>query len=332
MPLVENLFLLCGAIALFLYALKLLAEGIGEMAGEGLSKVVRNATSNRLSAVIAGALCTAVAQSSVATNMIVVALVEKNVISFLSASAVIMGTNIGTTITAQLVSLSTVSEFDVIALGSFVAFIGFLFSLSKKPLLKSLGKCAIGFGFVFMGIQLLTNSVENFKSYAWFTGLFLVKSPILLFLNGFFITAILQSSSVVTSVMIVLANLGLLNLENALFIILGVNIGTCLPVIFATLSMSKESLKSAVFNIAFNIIGSLIFFPILLFFGNNIITAKIFSNNVGRGIANFHTFFNSSVCIMLLPFLKPICNFIEVSFKFLYKDSKTLKKISKQRA
>ena len=326
MDLLKNVFLLCGAIALFLYALKLLAEGVSDLAGGRLKKIVQSATANRCSAVLAGTLCTAVAQSSVATNMIVVALVEKGIINFLSASAVVMGTNIGTTVTAQLVSLSSVSEFDATALGSLVAFVGFLFTVTKINRLKAVGKSMLGFGFVFIGIELLTSAVECFKGYAWFTGLFLVKNPFLLLLNGFVITAILQSSSVVTSVMIVLAGLGLLDFEKALFITLGANIGTCLPVIFASTSMGKESLQTAVFNLFFNVIGSVIFFPLLIIFKDFICQAEIFSQSTGRAIANFHTFFNLSVCLILLPFLKPLCKLIEKFYAFLIADGITKKK------
>ncbi len=329
MILFENVFLLLGAIALFLNGLKVLADGVCEFAGEKMKRAVRGATANRCGAVLAGALCTAVAQSSVATNMIVVAFVEKGIINFVSASAIIMGTNIGTTVTAQLVSLSSVSDFDITAIGSLIAFIGFILTLSKKEKKVALGKAMLGFGFIFIGIELLTGSVERFKAYAWFTDLFLVKNPLLLLLNGFLITAVLQSSSVVTSVMIVLSSIGLLNFENATFIVLGANIGTCLPVIFATLSMGKESLKSAVFNIVFNIIGTIIFFPLLVFFGKEICSSTLFSTSAPRQIANFHTFFNTFVCIILLPFLKPVCSLIERFFKFLYSDGKDKNKKEK---
>ncbi len=324
----ENIFLLLGAVALFLYSLKLLAEGVSEIAGERMKSLVRASTSNRCGAVLAGAICTAVAQSSVATNMVVIAFVEKGIIGFVSASAVIMGTNIGTTVTAQLVSLSSVSQFNVVAVGSFIAFLGFILCLGNNQTKKRVGKALLGFGFLFIGIQLLTQVVEKFKGYSWFTSLFLVKNPLLLVLNGFVITAVLQSSSVVTSVMIVLAELGLLSFSSATFIILGANIGTCLPVIFASLSMGKESVKCSLFNIAFNIIGSLIFILPLIFLGEQFQCLRIFSSSVGRAIANFHTLFNFTVCIILLPILKPICKLVERFTELLYEDAGTKKAIN----
>ncbi len=320
MNLVENLLLLTGAIALFLYGLNLLSGGVKDLAGERMKRLVKSATSNRCGGVIAGVVCTAIAQSSVATNMIVITFVEKGIISFSSASAVIMGTNIGTTVTAQLVSLSSVGAFNVSAIGSLIAFIGFILTLSKQGKSGALGRALLGFGFIFMGIDLLTMRVETFKGYLWFNNLFTVKSPLLLLLNGFMITSILQSSSVVTSVMTVLASLGLLDFKSSLFLILGANVGTCLPVIFASFSMSKESIKSAVFNIAFNITGCLVFFIPLILFGDWIESLPVFATSVSRGIANFHTLFNCVVCIILLPFLKPFCNFIsKICDKTLFK-------------
>lgn len=326
MRLFENIFLLLGAIALFLYGLKILADGVSDLAGAKLTKIVRRATSNRFSGALAGTLVTSVAQSSVATNMIVIALVEKGVISFVCASAVIMGTNVGTTVTAQLVSLSRSSSFDVTAIGSLVAFLGFILTLKRGQICCSLGKAMLGFGFIFTGIELLTGAVERFKIYAWFTNLFFVENKLLLVLNGFILTAILQSSSVLTSVMVVLASLGLLDFESAIFLVLGANIGTCLPVIFATLSMSKESFKCALFNVVFNIFGCLLFFPLLCVWGEELTKIGLFSTPIVRAIANFHTFFNVAVTCVLLPFLKPFCNLVEKICEFLWSDRKRFKK------
>jgi phosphate:Na+ symporter len=134
------------------------------------------------------------------------------------------------------------------------------------------------------------------------------------------ITAVLQSSSVVTSVMIVLAELGLLSFQNAVFIVLGANVGTCLPVIFASLSMGKESIKCSLFNIVFNIIGCAVFILPLIFFGPQIQSLSIFSYSQARAIANFHTLFNVSICVILLPFLKPVCKMVEKFTEFLMED------------
>ncbi|MBR3863685.1 MAG: Na/Pi cotransporter family protein [Clostridia bacterium] len=316
--LVENFFFLLGAISIFLYGLKILSEGISQVVGGKISALVKGATSNKYGAILTGIGATAIAQSSVATNMIVITFVEKGIISFVGACAVIMGTNIGTTVTAQLVSLSTVSNLNVTAIGSFIAFIGLLLYFCKKQNLKSIGLAALGFGFIFIGIELLTKNVECFEKYAWFTSLFKVKNPLLLLLNGFVITAILQSSSVASSVMIVLGSIGLIDFKSAMFLILGANVGTCLPVIFSSLSMGKESIKCSIFNIAFNIAGVVIFFLPLVFLGDKIAALSVFSAGIGRSIANFHTLFNVAVTLILTPMLKYFCKLVDNLYIFLF--------------
>lgn len=316
--LLQDIFTLLGAIALFLYGLKLLSSGVENLISGGVSKWVKGATKNRFGAFLAGTLCTAVAQSSIATNMIVITFAQKGVISFLSACALIMGTNVGTTITAQLVSLSTLSEFKITAIGSAVAFIGLILNLLNGTKQKALGKAFIGFGFVFMGINLLSDSVESFKRYSWFTNLFLVKNPLLLLINGFIITAVLQSSSVVTSVMIVLASLNLMNFSSATFIILGANVGTCLPVIYSSAKMGESAKKSAIFNLIFNIFGALTFFIPLLLLKDRLCEFLPFTSTIGRNIANFHTLFNCAVSLLILPFLNYFCNFTQKIYYFLY--------------
>ena len=319
MGVVENLFLLLGGIALFLFGLNALSSNVGSLAGDKMSKIVRGCTKNRVGAVLVGCLSTAVLQSSIATNMIAITLVQKGILSFFRASAIILGTNVGTTVTAQLVSLSTSNDFEITAIGSLVAFLGFLLSVTDKRKLKYLGGAMFGFGTLFIGLKLMTDSVECFKAYDWFTNLFLVKNPLLLLINGFLVTCVFQSSSVVTSILIVLASLDLMHFSNAVFIILGVNVGTCLPVILSSARLSTESKQSAIFNLAFNLFGTLIFFPLLLVFGDFFQT--LFTQNVssiGKSIANFHTAFNLVVCVIVLPMLKPFCLFVQKIYGFLY--------------
>lgn len=330
MGVVENLFLLLGGIALFLFGLNALSSNVGSLAGDKMSKIVRGCTKNRVGAVLVGCLSTAVLQSSIATNMIAITLVQKGILSFFRASAIILGTNVGTTVTAQLVSLSTSSDFEITAIGSLVAFLGFLLSVTDKRKLKYLGGAMFGFGTLFIGLKLMTDSVECFKAYDWFTNLFLVKNPLLLLINGFLVTCVFQSSSVVTSILIVLASLDLMHFSNAVFIILGVNVGTCLPVILSSARLSTESKQSAIFNLAFNLFGTLIFFPLFLFFGDFFQT--LFTQNVssiGKSIANFHTAFNLVVCVIVLPMLKPFCLLVQKIYGFLYGEKTGNKRVSK---
>lgn len=319
----EILFLL-GSIAVFLSGLKLLSEGVGNLSGKKMQTAIRAVAGNRCGAVLAGGVATAIAQSSIATNMIVIGLVEGGVMSFLQASAAIMGTNVGTTVTAQLLSFSSYGGFDITAAGFGAAFLGVLLSFFKNQKVNFAGGALCGFGFVFIGMKLMTDSVSAFKNYVWFKSLFLVESPTVLFLNGLIITAVIQSSSVATGMMVVLGSIGVLPFEKAVFLILGSNIGTCIPVIFASSGKSAQAKKAALFNLVFNAIGSVAFFLPLIILGEKINGLPLFINRgIGRKIANFHTFFNIAVCLLLLPALKPVCAFTErVYYVFYERDKK----------
>jgi len=313
----SDLFLLLGSITVFLFGLKKMSSDVGRLCGGRLDKFVRLFTKNRCGGVLAGTLSTAVLQSSIATNIIAITFVEKGIIDFFSCAAVVMGTNIGTTFTAQLVSLSSVFDFDVGAIGGLVAFCGMMLTLFKNEKVKAFGGAALGFGLLFIGLSLMTASAANFKKYLWFTSLFLVENSFVLFLNGILITSVLQSSSVVTSMIIVLSSVGLVPFSSAIPMILGANIGTCLPVVIASADMSDEARKAAWFNFAFNVFGSALFFIPLTFFPEILTGLPIFASaDTGRKIANFHTFFNVVVCVLILPVLKPFCNAVEKIFAF----------------
>lgn len=332
MQILENVFFLLGGIGTFLIGLKLLSGNVGKLVGNKLSAIIKNCTENRLGAFVVGMSATAVLQSSIATNMIAIAFVEKGILSFVSCSAVILGTNVGTTVTAQLVSMSTISDFEISAIGCFIVFLGFLCSLSKREKVNAIGNALFGFGLVFIGLKLMTEAVERFKTYGWFTNLFLVKSPAILLLNGILITCVVQSSSVVTSIMIVLSSLGLLDFYRSIFIILGTNVGTCLPVIFSSMHMGAECKKAALFNLVFNVFGAIIFFP-LVRYGYDFLSPilQLSATSVGRNVANFHTVFNLSVGCIVMPILKPFCGVVEKIYTFLYDDKKFAHKKQKNK-
>lgn len=326
MVIIENVFLLLGAIAVFSYGLKKISEQTGMLCGGRLNSIVHGATGNVFCATAAGILSTAVMQSSIATNMISITFVEKGIISFYTCAAIIMGTNVGTTMTAQLVSLSSAFDFNMSAIGCFVAFLGFLFTLSNKKTLKCAGGAMLGFGFIFIGMKIMTEAVQSFKYYEWFNNLFLVKNPVLLFLNGLVLTALLQSSSVITSVMIVLASIGLISFHESLFIVLGSNIGTCIPVMLASANMSIPAKKAAFFNLVFNVFGAAVFFLPLALLKGGIESLYIFSFSASRNIANFHTFFNLILCVGILPFLKQFTALTEKLFDIIYGDNSVKKR------
>ena len=312
MVLFKNIGFALGGITLFLLGLKFMSESMEELTGNKMKALLRGLTSNKVAGVITGAVSTAVIQSSVATNVILVGLTSSGILTFYQASSVIMGANIGTTITAQLISLSGKQFFDITSIGAFVMFIGFILGFLSNKTVKNIGKVMLGFGMLFLGIDVINSSVNYFKNYQEFRNIFLVDSDILLFLNGFIITAICSSSSAVTSVMIVLASNELLDFGSAVFLILGANVGTCISVIIASLNKPIEARRSAFFNFAFNLFGALIWFLPLSILKPQVVNFFFtFSSGVERAIANFHTLFNLVVTLTLIPILKPFTNLIE---------------------
>lgn len=325
MVVLKNVFLILGAVSVFLFGLKQMSEQATKLANKKIEYTLKKVCSNAVSSALAGVISTALIQSSIATNVIAISFVEGNIISFANASALLMGTNIGTTITAQLVSLSNVGQFDVTAIGCLIGFIGILLSFFNNEKLNSLGLFFLGFEFVFIGLQLMTTCVNYFKTYQWFTNIFLVKSPLLLFLNGLFLTAIIQSSSVTTSIMVILGSLGLISFYNSMFLIMGANVGACFCVIIASAKLSENAQKTALFNLIFNVFGSLLFFVPLLLFGERLSNTFIFSaSNISRKIANFHTLFNFTVCLVIMPLLRYFVSFTEKVY-FYFHDKSNIK-------
>lgn len=328
MSILSQILLAFGGITLFLIGLANMSENMENLAGQKMKGLLEGFTQNKFSGVLTGALSTAVIQSSIATNMIVVGFVSNGIMSFYQASSIVMGANIGTTITAQLVALSGKNAFDITAFGSLIAFIGFLMKFSKNRKVKAIGGVMVGFGMLFFGLDIIENSILFFKNYPEFRNIFLVDSDFLLLLNGLLVTSVIQSSSAVTSVMIILASNGLLTFENSMFLILGANIGTCLSVIVASLSKSVEARRTAFFNFAFNVVGAIILFVPLSLFKEQIANFfASFSRGIEREIANFHTLFNLTVTFLLLPILKP---FTEVIKKIIPNDKNTVKREKKQ--
>ncbi len=321
MAIISKLLIALSGVTLFLFGLKLISENMEKLAGNGMKKLLKTCTRNDFFGVLTGAISTSVLQSSVATNVITVGFVSSEILTFRSAMPIIMGANIGTTITAQLVSLSGTS-LNVTAIGALVMFIGFIFTFLKSEKFNYVGLTMVGFGMLFTGLDILSLSVAYFKNFAWFRGVFLVENHLLLLLNGLLITAIVQSSSAVTSIIIVLASNGLIGFENAMFLILGSNIGTCFSVVIASLSKSIDAQKTAIFNLLFNVVGAVILFlPLSLFSKQTARLFGAFSGGIERQIANFHTLFNVVVTLALTPFLK---SFVKVINAIVSKNGKLL--------
>ena len=307
------IMLLAGGIAVFLLGLRFIGENAERALGHGFDKRLKAATDNPFSAVLIGTGVTCFAQSSVAINMALISLVDAGVVSFFGACAVIVGTNIGTTVTAQLTSLSF-SKFDVTAVGSLAAFCGFVTTALRGGKYRSLGDIFIGFGLIFIAIEIMTRSMRGFYPYEWFTDIFSIKSPPILLLNGFFVTAICQSSSVVSSILVILAYSGKIDFSSAAYVILGANVGTCMAVIFSSRKKCAAARQAALFNLLFNAAGVAILGTVFYIFNDFFVGLFLSGSSIPRAVANFHTAFNVIAALVLLPFIKPLgklCRIIE---------------------
>ncbi len=295
---------LIGGLGLFLYGMNLMGESLQKSAGAKLKKIIELLTSNVVMGVIVGTIVTMIIQSSSATTVMVVGFVNAGIMSLTQAIGVIMGANIGTTVTAQLVSLD-VDYLAPVALG-----IGILIYLfSKKTKSRYLAEILIGFGILFTGMEFMKEAVSPLKEYEGFTNMLLNfgKNPILGVLMGFAITAIVQSSSASMGMLIALASEGLIPITAALPILYGENIGTCVTSLISSIGASKNAKRAAVMHLTFNVIGSLLFMfllskPIVA------IVKYIDPTDAARQIANAHTLFNVINVILLLPANKLIVN------------------------
>ncbi|MGL5749666.1 MAG: Na/Pi cotransporter family protein, partial [Paraclostridium sp.] len=293
---------LMGGLGLFLYGMNLMGDGLQKSAGDKLKKIIELLTSNILMGVIVGALVTAIIQSSSATTVMVVGFVNAGIMTLPQAIGVIMGANIGTTITAQIVSLDLVGLAPM-ALG--IGIVMYLFSKNQKT--KTIAEIFIGFGILFTGMDFMKEAVAPLKEFKGFTDMLVNfgQNPILGILLGFGITAIVQSSSASMGMLLALASEGLIPLAAALPILYGENIGTCVTSLISSIGASINARRAATMHLVFNIIGTLVFMLILTKPITMIVT-NINPDDVSRQIANAHTLFNLINVIVLLPFAKLI--------------------------
>ena len=293
---------LIGGLGLFLYGMNLMGDGLQKSAGSKLKRIIELLTSNVIMGVLVGMVVTMVIQSSSATTVMVVGFVNAGIMSLTQAIGVIMGANIGTTITAQLVSLD-VDFLAPVALGIGIV----IYMFSNKPKHKNIAEILIGFGILFTGMDFMKEAVKPLAGYQGFTDMLLSfgHHPILGVLMGFAITAIVQSSSASMGMLIALASQGLIPITAALPILYGENIGTCVTSLISSIGASRNARRAAIMHLTFNVLGSMIFMFILSKPIVAIVTA-IDPIDAARQIANAHTLFNILNVIVLLPFNKLI--------------------------
>ena len=300
-----------GGLAFFLYGMSLLGSGLEKASGGRLERTLEKMSNNIFKAVLFGALVTAAVQSSSATTVIVVGLVNANIIKLKQAIGVIMGANIGTTITAHILSLMDIQSDNFImnllkptSWAPLVSIIGIiLYMAGKKASQKDLGQILLGFGILFFGMFQMSDAVAPLEQVPGFIALFKnFSNPILGVLAGAVVTAIIQSSAASIGILQALTSTGQITFSSAIPIILGQNIGTCITPIMASFGASKNAKRSAFVHLSFNIIGTLIFlFAVYAF--QYTIGFSFWNNPINSNdIANFHSIFNVAVTIILIPF------------------------------
>lgn len=305
---ISNLFGFVGGLGMFLYGMHIMAEGMQKTAGGKMQKFLGMITNNRVTAIMLGALITAIIQSSGATTVMVVGFVNAGIMTLLQAVGVIMGANIGTTITAWIVSMSEIgSNIEVlkpdfyapllIGLGA----IALIFTKSEKK--HIIGEISIGLGFLFVGLSLMSGSISPYTDLPIFSDAFRVlgSNPLLGMLVGCLVTALLQSSSASVGILQTLAMNGVVSTNAAIYITLGQNIGSCVTALISSAGSNRTAKRAAVIHLSFNIIGSIIFGIMgFIIFSINKEFAASDINSVQISI--FHTVFNLTNTILLFPF------------------------------
>jgi phosphate:Na+ symporter len=293
----ELIFGVVGGLGLFIYGIWEMSEGLHKISGERMRRVLHNFTGHPIKGVLAGAGITSLIQSSSATTVMVIGFVNAGLMTLVQALGVIFGANIGTTITAQLIAFRlTDYALPIIGLGMLTIFI------AKKRTHKYIGEFLMGFGILFLGLNILTNVVKPLGQYPQFNNIFITFSsnPFLGILAGIVVTAIFQSSSVSTGMVLGLAMANLIDLKAAIPLVLGCDIGTCVTALIASIGTNISARRAAAAHIMFNIIGVIIFLPFLGFFRNLVGYTSL---DLSRQIANSNTLFKVINTIIFLPFI-----------------------------
>ncbi|MBD5480983.1 MAG: Na/Pi cotransporter family protein [Lachnospiraceae bacterium] len=294
-----TLLALAGGLGLFLLGMRLMSEGIEKAAGAKLRSILEFFTTNRLTGMLVGVIFTGIIQSSSACTVMVVSFVNAGLMNLYQAAGVIFGANIGTTVTSQLVS------FNLSEIAPLFLLVGVLLLMfSKNRNITKFAEIIVGFGVLFLGLNNMSVAMSGLKENPHIVELFAsLTNPFLAVLLGTVLTAVIQSSSVTVSIMLLMANQGLLELSICMYIILGCNIGACTSALLTSMTGNKDAKRAAMIHFLFNIIGTVLMFIVLQVALEPIMDAiYAISGNAGRFVANTHTLFKVVQVLVLLPF------------------------------
>ena len=288
---------LLGGLALFLYGMQMMSNGLESAAGNKMKTILEKLTANRFVGVFVGALITAIIQSSSATTVMVVGFVNSGMMTLRQAVWIIMGANIGTTITGQLIAL------DVGKLAPLIAFLGVAAMVFiKNEKVKYIGEIFAGLGILFIGMDMMGNAMKPLAESEKFVGLLTTfENPILGILAGAVFTAIIQSSSASVGILQALAGSGVIGLSSAAYVLFGQNIGTCITAFLASVGTSRNAKRTTVIHIMFNVFGTIVFTVLCLATPLTAMVEGWTPGDAPKQIANLHTLFNIVTTLLLLP-------------------------------
>jgi len=292
-----NLFSMLGGLALFLYGMTMMSNGLELAAGNKMKAILEKLTSNRFLGVAVGALITALIQSSSATTVMTVGFVNSGLMTLSNAVWVIMGANIGTTITGQLIAI------DITAMAPLIAFVGVaLIAFFKSKKLDAYGSIIAGLGILFMGMEMMSSAMAPLRTMPEFVSLITkFENPLIGILVGALFTAVIQSSSASVGILQALAKSGVITLPSAIYVLFGQNIGTCITSVLASIGTSRNAKRTTIIHLSFNIIGTLIFVIISMLLPFAAFMQQLTPGNIPAQIANVHTAFNVITTLLLLP-------------------------------
>ena len=324
---------MAGGLGLFLYGMRIMSDSIEKVAGARLRGILERLTTNRFMGILVGVFFTAVIQSSSACTVMVVSFVNSGLMNLTQAAGVIFGANIGTTVTALLVSLKLEKAAPVFLL------VGVLMVMfCKKQKVSRWGEVIIGFGVLFMGLSTMSGAMSGMKDSPAVLHMFAsLQTPILAVLLGTVLTAIIQSSSVTVSIMVLLANQGLIGMDICMFIILGCNIGACTSALLASLNGKKDAKRAAAIHLIFNVIGTIVVYILFKLAVSQVVAVLtvIAGSDPGRVVAYAHIAIKVFQVIIMMPFIKGIVKLTYLLVpgddkKVGYRDSYQLKYIGEK--
>jgi phosphate:Na+ symporter len=330
MQLIQSLIWLLAGVGVFIVGMNFMGDALEKSASSGMKRLLEKISNNRFSGVGIGAGVTAIIQSSSATSVMVIGLVNAGVMTLMQATPIIMGANIGTTITGLLVALKN----DYFNMAMYLlAFAGVMMGFSKQEKVKLAGSLCSGLGLIFVGLNVMSSeqAFGNPLVERMFTGIFeVIDFPLLLILVGVVFTALIQSSSAATGVVITMVGTGVLPLELALFIILGANIGTCVTALLASMGAAPNAKRVALIHFTFNVIGTVLFTALIWIFKEPAVQllTSLFPGSdpmsLQMRVSAFHVVFNVTTSCALLPFVKQLVDYSCMIIKDKKEEKETL--------